>query len=533
MCRSKDQGGRRCPCGDPRRRAAYRRALKARRSTEAEINSDEESTPVEEHVESAEVEPPVVERYQDYESVKNLLTSEEMNDPEYRQKVIDEFGGLIDFTRHVGRVVSAEALSRQGINVDEEIANNQEYMISQQKELDDLHAQVKEKNNLIRLARSEARDRITEEHPEYSLKEMREATVLDPKVVALQAQIDEAGARIHHLVRHENALNGGTYGPNLMKKAADGYMEVLKEIRSFDGDHEWDSTSSKKDVKTFNNALKYYPSDWIRVSDEDGYRPKVKTTKARAHYSPSKKQTQRVHGPLVSVVEKDEDISSRPDLVPLTNDDGTPKTETFHTYDENNMSVTVEARVAQVAAVSKKRLADEYTDEDMKELKPSGRGWQLYRNDEIVCWRKPLTEVTTRSFLAPEITTNDNSYEEIPGVTGRDATAIHELAHRFEFTKREIMVAENQYLMSRVSEGERIQPIYEFDEDEEPEMGYRDHFLDHYMGKVYTSGSREVMSVGMESIFGGKNGGLIGMSKDGRKDEDMRDFVLGALVTIK
>ena len=49
------------------------------------------------------------------------------------------------------------------------------------------------------------------------------------------------------------------------------------------------------------------------------------------------------------------------------------------------------------------------------------------------------------------------------------------------------------------------------------------------MGKVYEDGSREIMSMGMEGLFGGQSGGLIGLSNDGKADTGMRDFVLGTL----
>jgi hypothetical protein len=141
-----------------------------------------------------------------------------------------------------------------------------------------------------------------------------------------------------------------------------------------------------------------------------------------------------------------------------------------------------------------------------------------------------MEEYQTRIYSAPELLTTDNKRETMPGVTDRDSKAVHELAHRFEHVNPKIKALEDEYLRSRLTKDDRLEPIYEtFEEDDEKEVGYRDHLLHHYMGKVYEDGSREIMSMGMEGLFGGQSGGLIGLSNDGKADTGMRDFVLGTL----
>lgn len=62
------------------------------------------------------------------------------------------------------------------------------------------------------------------------------------------------------------------------------------------------------------------------------------------------------------------------------------------------------------------------------------------------------------------------------------------------------------------------------------EMARPDHFAEVYMGKEYPDGYTEVLSMGMESLFAGSYGGLIGVNSH-RADPEMRNFILGTLVT--
>lgn len=50
------------------------------------------------------------------------------------------------------------------------------------------------------------------------------------------------------------------------------------------------------------------------------------------------------------------------------------------------------------------------------------------------------------------------------------------------------------------------------------------------MGKHYDHGYTEILSIGMESIFAGNNGGLAGVNTY-KADLEMRDFILGVLAT--
>jgi len=65
------------------------------------------------------------------------------------------------------------------------------------------------------------------------------------------------------------------------------------------------------------------------------------------------------------------------------------------------------------------------------------------------------------------------------------------------------------------------------------EAGWADSFPSAYMGRHYTDGkAHEVLSVGMESLFGGHTGGFVGAGKYERDDE-CRSFVLGLLAGVR
>jgi hypothetical protein len=116
----------------------------------------------------------------------------------------------------------------------------------------------------------------------------------------------------------------------------------------------------------------------------------------------------------------------------------------------------------------------------------------------------------------------------IDGLTRYEPDAIHEQMHRYESVVEGVMAAEKLFLDRRntLPDGtlEPVQKIFGKTETRP------DHFTERYTGRRYEDGATELMSTGMEGIFGGKYGGFIGIG--GRQpDIEMRNFVLGVLVT--
>lgn len=99
-----------------------------------------------------------------------------------------------------------------------------------------------------------------------------------------------------------------------------------------------------------------------------------------------------------------------------------------------------------------------------------------------------------------------------------------------------VTVLENEFLTRRTSivvdpqtgatEREKLVRLYAGTN----ELARPDHFASAYMGKHYDHGHTEILSMGMESLFAGTHGGLIGVNAHDA-DPEMRNFILGTLAT--
>ena len=114
-----------------------------------------------------------------------------------------------------------------------------------------------------------------------------------------------------------------------------------------------------------------------------------------------------------------------------------------------------------------------------------------------------------------------------PGVS----IALHEFAHRVEDTTPRIKQYEDAFLKRRAGffdgSDEKPSNIYV---GRATEKGYKDNFSSHYMGKVYDNGSREILSMGMETLFAGTHDSFLG-SDEYAPDVDYKRFVLGVLAS--
>lgn len=127
--------------------------------------------------------------------------------------------------------------------------------------------------------------------------------------------------------------------------------------------------------------------------------------------------------------------------------------------------------------------------------------------------------------------------------------ALHEFAHRIQHTVKGIPRHEKYFLNRRagyfVDDGippEKPSLIYPdlyqerniFDEDQDKvkntEEGIRDNFPNHYMGKIQCGGADEILSMGMETLFGGTNGAFAGILRT-KADSDYKKFMLGILAS--
>ena len=143
------------------------------------------------------------ERYATFESVKELLASPD------RDKVIEEFGGEVNFTTHIGSVIAGEAMARAGINVEEVPALNQQYKDDLNRRRKELNAEQEAALDTIAELRAAAEDRL-DPYARMNPKEVREAAKNEPEVVAAREHYEKLFNE-HEAVMNE-IMRGGDYG---------------------------------------------------------------------------------------------------------------------------------------------------------------------------------------------------------------------------------------------------------------------------------------------------------------------------------
>lgn len=111
----------------------------------------------------------------------------------------------------------------------------------------------------------------------------------------------------------------------------------------------------------------------------------------------------------------------------------------------------------------------------------------------------------------------------------RQRVARHEFAHRIESLEPRVATAAQEFRRRRTTreDGTR-EPLSRIYDEGEKEVGYRDGFVNHYVGKDYGSGPHtEVFSVGSESLWNGSQGGLAGDGPNMKADPEHRNLILG------
>ena len=110
---------------------------------------------------------------------------------------------------------------------------------------------------------------------------------------------------------------------------------------------------------------------------------------------------------------------------------------------------------------------------------------------------------------------------------------VHEMAHRFQHIVPGVTELEREFLRRRTTDPAtgRREALVDLGAGMAGERARPDAFVSAYIGKEYRdSNATEVMSMGMESLFTGTHGGLVGAGRYAA-DADMRAFVLGVLAT--
>jgi len=294
------------------------------------------------------------------------------------------------------------------------------------------------------------------------------------------------------------------------RRLSDGYLKALGEVRELGGETmNFNARSTKAAAATFSEVAQIFPKSWIEASNARAL-PVAKIQKSRAHYSDG------MHH------EKKKKVRSS-SLVILDNGE-VPEDSYRYSYEK------VEGEEQNLWRKLNFDTGTTRGHEHEKYVPPKG-GWEFYEHKNGTnYWRKPRFRMElVSSEYAPEIKTN--SLPELAAGKGPlFSVTAHELSHRWESSVPGIKAMEDDFITRRTTTGGVRDKQVSLGGKMAKEKTRPDSFANAYIGKEYSDGSREALSCGVEALFGGRYGGLIGTSGS-KPDHEMRSFILGVMAT--
>lgn len=352
----------------------------------------------------------------------------------------------------------------------------------------------------------------------------------------------------------------------------EAYTEILKTIRPVGGqvDSNSDEHTQKLVAETIN---KYYPKDWIETSNESSRKLNIIQSEERGIY---------IHYPLHEDGEEYEEISRN--QMGFFQIQASPKdseeqeqqdylrVKTFienisdgFSHREQDGKRTFSGRKINIFNFPAK-VEEEYSPTkhgEMVDNKPPGEGWvkkqsfvgistlndfvvsnpkasteQIFQHIEAERWVRPENQKTSVGTSELKISTSEQDEKSEKFNSTQKAVLFHEFGHRVEYTNPHIPQMEKAFLARRTKKNE--QNWYEnmipaLGPWEVQEISHDAGMVDNYMSKEYgTNEAYEVLATGLESLYGGEYGGLVGLPSPGRRtkaDLDHRGFILGLLAT--
>lgn len=314
-----------------------------------------------------------------------------------------------------------------------------------------------------------------------------------------------------------------------------------------DGDLDIANATKTQAVKTVEAVTSFYPKKWVEASNElQKHRPlKVKNTNTRAHYNHGTFEKKYYQITTSAFVHREDNWKPDPhdrydsELEPV-NADGAwvdPKSGITH---KDYESFKGYKSWRSVSYDYKYSTANGKTPAGYKKVQIWKRAYnengKLENTNELITvYRKPSTvsRLAEEEYIA-ELTISPEPASLVNNKASNTSVALHELAHRMERSVPAVVQMERAFLLRRAGilssdNPDSLTRIY----TGKKEMGYKDNFPSHYMGKVYNGKAYEILSMGMEAVFEGrKAGGLVGV--DGEKaDPDYKRAILAILATGK
>lgn len=551
MCRSKSESGRRCPCSSPERRSAYRKTkgLLDQQKTIGEGGT----TRVD--ISGEPKEQSITERWQPekmaelYELIDNSLyvprdpgesRETRMKRIENTNRRLHELGAnrsVEILISRVGEAVACEAERRAGVTAEQIHDDAEKYIADCLKKSEELKNKVEstEDYRIALEARKDWDDACKDDSTSIEERmekrdRMREAR---QKVEYSEDYIE--GERVA-----QEATNG--LGPNTkdqMRRLSDAYLEVLREVRPFGGSVEFDGKTKKAAAAAFQEAAEYFPSDWVNASNASPAKPLARISTTRAHYSSSmmKPQKRKERASRKLIVDNVEEAIKRYEESP--DPSRTYRKLNDKEWEEYQKSSPYSSR-EEIMMVEEWETWSMYGRDVDENDPPKGRGWEIAEDRKgRKLWRRPSYKIrTVGTVFVPEMKTNASKTGLVSRENPYSQVATHEFTHRCEDMMSTIGHVEMEFLKRRTAgevEGEREEAVAMYGGRKhrgKKEMSRGDSFAHVYMGKDYGSAKyHEVMSTGMEALFHGEYGGLVGVARH-RADPDMRAFVLGTLATV-
>jgi len=446
----------------------------------------------------------------------------------YSENDVDEETRLNTIIR-LGHLLSKRAEEIAGITVERILANEDKY-----------HFQDYDIAEKARLDLSNARQDLDAHNGSFEASEaIREgdATAYFAKRDEMKAQIKILEAEYRTLSQNIHRLSYHPETEKELDRLSEGYKAAIAEVREVGGDMMWNNAGKTPVVKMFDSAAQVYPADWISYSNQRLH-PFARNLKTRAHYSHHyQKVVKRVQEDHVLIRRFPDDVTPEDTLTMTWSLASTQ--EASDRFDPQEGMTVWKGQNWEVAQYGYKRKKDGSGE-------PAGAGWKKITwqgaEGELTGWRRK-EKITRRdeqeTIGAPEIITNLNPDGDNKRRTGF-ATAVHELAHRFEATVPEVLLMEEDFYSIRTRNKETGEQNPKFNmtgksnsSGRQPDAEYAREggFISKYMGREYPyTDAYEILSTGTEALFGYNYGALIGMGKSA-KDEHMRSFILGVLAS--
>ena len=347
------------------------------------------------------------------------------------------------------------------------------------------------------------------------------------------------------------------------KKLASAYQQVISGIRPIGGEVKFEDNDSDKD---FIGVMKdtvaaHYPSEWLQKHNDEIEPVKFLVSDNRPHYAPVA-FSETVDGiekykPTATTLTVNPTFAQK--LNPLFNDsninfvkatgkaygiDGNTNVNIFHfsgdeeeAYDERfdgnfedwkkQSSEPLEYKVAILDPKIFARLDSPKTEEE---------GYDQLMKTRWV--RKVVTTKKIEKRLTGFLPMSDEEKKnkKIVNPDYHEAVAYHEFGHRMEeilpnkilprqekaFLKRRTNKTEENFHNNLINITLGLQ-----------EYAHEGGFVDKYVGRDYfTNNNYEVFTTGIESLYSGSYGGLVGNGITTKPDPDHRNFILGILATL-